>query len=80
MDMKYWLLFGSLWFISLNGFTQSKLNYQEACADIDYYFATIDSIHPNMYWHTPKYRIDSFKMAVKKKCVDSVMSMSWVFF
>lgn len=51
---------------------QRVISYEQACADIDYYFAKIDSIHPNMYWHTPKVRVDSFICALKAKLQDPV--------
>lgn len=47
---------------------QSPLTYREACEDIDYFFAKIDSIHPNMYWHTKPKQIKAFMAEAKRKC------------
>lgn len=69
---KGYLLFLYLLGMSIGLVAQKKISYDQACADIDYYFAAIDSIHPNMYWHTPKTRIDSFIGALKTKLRDSV--------
>lgn len=69
--MKYLLILISL-SISLELLAQEKLSYQQACADIDYYFTKIDSIHPNMYWHTSKERVDSFIRALKERLPDTV--------
>lgn len=70
--MKYWLLYGILLQMNFFSFAQKTLSYEQACADIDYYYAKIDSIHPNMYWHTTKARVDSFKMTLKDRCRDSI--------
>ena len=53
--------------LTLTGYAQRALTYEEACADIDYLFERINLIHPNMYWHAPKERMDSFANALKEK-------------
>lgn len=46
---------------------QKQITYEQLCADVDYLFRTVDSLHPNMYWHTPKTRVDSFIVELKEK-------------
>ena len=53
--------------LTLAGHAQRALTYEEACADIDYLLERINVIHPNMYWHAPKERMDSFFNALKEK-------------
>lgn len=55
-------------FCSLHAKAQLALTYREACEDIDYFFAKIDSIHPNMYWHTTPEQIKAFVAEAKRKC------------
>lgn len=63
-------------FLFLGGnllFGQVYLSEKKAVEDIDFYFSKLDSVHPNMYWLTPKTKLDSFILALKKRCKDSIM-------
>lgn len=46
---------------------QKHITYKQLCADVDYLFRTVDSLHPNLYWHTPKERVDSAVAEMKEK-------------
>lgn len=71
---RLFIIFILLFVLSGSGriMAQSTISYEEACADIDYYFWRIDLVHPDMYWHTPKQVVDSFITALKERLPERV--------
>ena len=68
--MKYFLLI--VFVFSSICLSAQTLMREEAIEDIDYFYRTLKSYHPDLYCFTPQSVVDSCMEDFKSKCYDSM--------